>query len=450
MIPAPGRGPSVLLPLGYLVAAAGAFLLAALSLPWLAPELAGHYYQPRIFALTHTVTLGWITLTIMGASYQIIPIVLERPVWSERLGRWQFALLAVGIAGMVGHFFIGEWSGLLWGAGLVALGTIAHLVNAVMTVRGLRQWTFTARLVAMALAGFALTLVFGLVLAVNRLWMFLPPATFPLVHAHFHLALLGWVLPMVIGVAARLYPMFLLAREPGGWPGRAQLWGICLGVPAVVIGILASRWLLAAGAVAVAGAVLGHGLWVFAMARTARRPRLDWGLRLVLVGSLFLAPATLLGLAHALDLVSGPRLALAYAVLTLGGWASLTIAGMMLKIVPFLVWYRAYSPRVGRTPVPTLAELAWPRVEGLAFALLSIGMAGLAVAAVVGEVSAIRAAGLIVAAGALAFAATLARVLGHLRSVHGLARRSAGDQRAGSADQPGRSPVPRQAPGVTR
>jgi cbb3-type cytochrome oxidase subunit 1 len=129
MIPASGCGPSVLLPLRYLVAAAGAFLLAAVSLPWLERELAGHYYQPRILALTHTATLGWITLTIMGASYQIIPIVLERPIWSERLGRWQFALLAVGIVGMVGHFFIGEWSGLLWSAGFVALGTVAHLTT---------------------------------------------------------------------------------------------------------------------------------------------------------------------------------------------------------------------------------------------------------------------------------------------------------------------------------
>jgi hypothetical protein len=115
---------------------------------------------------------------------------------------------------MVGHFFLAEWSGLLWAAGLVTLGTIAHLVNAVMSVRGLRQWTFTAWLVAGALVGFALTLLFGLALAANHLWMFLPPATFPLIHAHFHLALLGWVLPMVIGVAARVY---FVARSHG-WP----------------------------------------------------------------------------------------------------------------------------------------------------------------------------------------------------------------------------------------
>jgi hypothetical protein len=437
MIAPPGRGPSALLPLRYLLAAAGAFTLAALGVPWLAPELAGHYYQPRILALTHAVTLGWITLTIMGASYQIIPIVLERPVWSERLGRWQFLLLVAGTAGMVGHFFIGEWSGLVWGAGLVALGTGAHLVNVALTVRGLGQWTFTARLVAGALVGLAATLLFGVALAANRVWTFLPPATFPLVHAHFHLALLGWVLPMVIGVAARVYPMFLLAREPAGWPGRVQSWGLALGVPAVVLGILASRWLLVAGSLAAAAAVLAHALWVLDMVRTARRPRLDWGLRLVLGGAIFLVPGTLLGLALALDLAAGPRAALAYAVLTLGGWASLTIAGMMLKIVPFLVWYRAYSPRVGRAPVPTLAQLSSPVVEGLACWLLVLGMAILAVAVSLGHASAIRAGGVIVAAGAAAFAATLGRVVAHLGSGRAVSGRPAGDH--GGA--PGRAPV---------
>jgi hypothetical protein len=68
-------------------------------------------------------------------------------------------------------------------------------------------------------------------------------------------------------------------------------------------------------------------------------------------------------------------------------------------------------------PVPTLAQLSWPGAEVLAFVLLTTGMAGLALAAIVGEVWAIRAAGAIVAGGALAFAAVLARVIGHLRSV---------------------------------
>jgi cbb3-type cytochrome oxidase subunit 1 len=84
-------------PLTYLVCAAVAFLAAAQGVAWLAPEPAGHYYHPRVLALTHTVTLGWVTLAIMGASYQLIPIVLEREIWSERLARWQLAVLVVAV-----------------------------------------------------------------------------------------------------------------------------------------------------------------------------------------------------------------------------------------------------------------------------------------------------------------------------------------------------------------
>lgn len=414
MPPAPGRGVSPMLPLSYLMAATAAFVVAALAVPWLAPALAGHYYQPRVLALTHTITLGWITLTIMGASYQIVPIVLGRPIWSERLARWQLALTAIGIVGLVAHFFIGEWSGLLWAAGLVTLGVGLHLVNAILSVRGLAAWTFTARLVALAHVGLGLTALYGTLLGLDKVVRFMPGDLFPNLHAHVHLALLGWVLPMVIGVAARVYPMFLLAREPAGWPGRVQLWGLGLGVPAVVVGILASRWLLAAGALAVAGAVMAHGAWVYAMVRGSRRPALDWGLRFVLTGALALVPATGLGLALALDVLAGPRVALAYVALALGAWASLTIAGMMLKIVPFLVWYRVYGPRAGREPVPSLPDLGWPAGERLAWALLSLGFATLAGALALGEVEWIRGAGLLVAAGALAFAATLGRVLHHL------------------------------------
>jgi hypothetical protein len=403
-----------LLPLSYLAVAVTAFLLAALGVPWLAPELAGHYYQPRVVALTHVVTLGWITLTIMGASYQLIPVVLERPIWSARLARWQLAALAIGISGMVGHFFIREWTGFLWAAGLVALGTAAHLVNVGLSLCGLTRWTLTARLMVVALGGLGLTAVFGLLLGADRLWKILPGDFFSMLHAHFHLALLGWVAPMVLGVAARVYPMFLLTREPGGWPRSVQFWGLVLGVSGLVLGLLVQPALAGPAAVAVATAVAGHLWWVIRIAHDRRRPALDWGLRFVLTGAAFLAPATALGLAFALGLLHGPRPALAYAVVTLGGWVSLTIAGMMLKIVPFLVWLRVYSPHAGRAPVPTLAQLSWPAGEALAFALLVGGVLGVAAAVAVGHIAWIRGAGMLLALGAATLALTIARILSHL------------------------------------
>jgi hypothetical protein len=86
----------------------------------------------------------------------------------------------------------------------------------------------------------------------------------------------------------------------------------------------------------------------------------------------------------------------------------------MLKIVPFLVWYRAYGPRAGREAVPTLAQLSSDRTERAAFLLLAPGFAALALAAWLGNLALLRAAGAAVALGALAFAVTLARVLHHV------------------------------------
>ncbi|HTY80809.1 MAG TPA: hypothetical protein VMI34_23495 [Candidatus Bathyarchaeia archaeon] len=413
---APGitRAPATMLPLSYLMAAAVAFLLACAGAASLAGPLTAHYYQPRVVALAHTVTLGWISLSIMGASYQLIPVVLERTMWSERLGRWQLGMLLTGIAGMVTHFFIGRWPGLLMAAAMVALGAGMHLVNVAMTLRGLGRFSFTARLMTMGFAGFGLTALFGLLLGADRIWKFLPTAFFPTLHAHFHLALLGWVAPMIMGVSARAYPMFLLAPEPDGWPAPAQLWGLALGVPAVVGGLTAWPALVLPGAFAVSAAVVGHLTWVARMARDRKRPRLDWGLRFVLTGGAFLFAGAALGLGLALDLFSGPRVAMAYTALALGGWASLTIVGMMLKIVPFLVWYRVYSSRAGRAPVPTLAQLGWPAAEGLAYGLLTCGMAGLAAALAAGSAPLILAAGAVLAAGSLCFCTTLARMLWHL------------------------------------
>jgi hypothetical protein len=131
-------------------------------------------------------------------------------------------------------------------------------------------------------------------------------------------------------------------------------------------------------------------------------------------GAASLALAAALGLALAFGAASGPRWALAYGVVVLGGWASLTIVGMMLKIVPFLVWYRVYAPLAGRAPVPSLAQLGRPTIEAVAFVALAGGLVALAVGAGLGDAGVIRAAAAVVLVGAVAFAAAVAGILHHL------------------------------------
>jgi hypothetical protein len=316
---------------------------------------------------------------------------------------------------MVGHFWTGRWAGLAWAAALVGASALCHVANVALSLRALSRWTFTAGGLALGLAGLALTVAFGITLAATHGRDVFPGGILAGVQAHFHLALLGWIAPMILGVAARVYPMFLLAPEPRGRGARLQLWGLGLGVPALVAGLLLGQdALLLPGAATVAGALAVHVTWVVGFARHRKRPTLDRGLRFALTGTAYLGPAAALGLALALGLAGGPRLATAYAVLALGGWVSLTIAGMMLKIVPLLVWYHVYASRAGREPVPTLAELAWPAAERLAYGLLTGGTGALAVAVAVGARPAVTASGAAVAAGAVTFAAALGRTLLHL------------------------------------
>src|SRR5262249_12206979 len=257
-------------------------------------------------------------------------------------------------------------------AGLVAIAVAAHVVNLAFTLRAVEASSLLARFVIVALAGISLTTLAGLALAFHHLHPFLPGDFYARLGAHVHLAVLGWVLPMILGVSAQTYPMFLLGSGHDVRLERIQFWGVVVGVPAVLVGLLVSRVVAVGGAIVVTATVAAHVTSIAGMLSRHKVPRFDWPLRFLLTAAALLVPATLVGLALVFELAAGPRWALAYGVLVLGGWVSLTIVGMMLKIVPFLTWYSAYSHLAGRAAVPSVAQLEWPAAEALAF----FGLAG--------------------------------------------------------------------------
>ena len=66
--------------------------------------LLGHFYRPELLSITHTVTLGWITMLMMGMSARLVPRALGVEVRSRRLLLVQFLLMLIGYTGMVFHF----------------------------------------------------------------------------------------------------------------------------------------------------------------------------------------------------------------------------------------------------------------------------------------------------------------------------------------------------------
>ena len=72
---------SVRLPGQHFAAALFYLVTGAVALVWIAPELAiGAYPSPHVAGITHLFTLGWLTTTIFGALYQLLPVALGAPL----------------------------------------------------------------------------------------------------------------------------------------------------------------------------------------------------------------------------------------------------------------------------------------------------------------------------------------------------------------------------------
>src|SRR5690606_28617244 len=81
------------------------FVLLCTLLFFSASTLGGHYFSPSILAIVHTAALGWGTMVIFGAAYQLLPVICERELYSTPLALLSYFLLTIGTCGMIWSFW---------------------------------------------------------------------------------------------------------------------------------------------------------------------------------------------------------------------------------------------------------------------------------------------------------------------------------------------------------
>jgi hypothetical protein len=401
------NAPPFVLP-GEHFAAAVVFLLAgALGLVLAAPDLArGSFSSLRVIAVAHLFTLGWITTSIMGALYQFLPVAAGQPIRWARLAHVTFALYAPGLAAFVAGLALGRAALLLVGAATFGSGVLLFTVNLAATLKRARTRDVTWWALCCADFFLFITLLIGLALAGNLRWGFLGGGRLVALGTHLHIALAGWVLLVMVGVAHRLLPMFLLSHGAGDRFARAAV--ALLAAGAAVLTTLhhapapLARWLPAA--------LLAAGLLAFlaqaaSFYRHRHRPALDPGMRLAAVALALLGIALVLAAPVAFASPS-PRVVTAYVLLLVLG-IGLFVAAHYYKIVPFLVWYHRFGPLAGKRAVPRVNELYSARAATVATSLLALGVIGLAAAVLAGAPVATRAAAVVFLAGATIEAAQM-------------------------------------------
>jgi hypothetical protein len=344
-------------PFGVLIAAF--ILLKTGNASYLSP------WMPHAVALTHAGTVGVLAMGMIGALYQMTPVVAGAPVPFTWLAHMVHGLILAGLIGFIWRLLGGPavamsvsivCFSIALPAFLLPLGwALLRAPTKDITVQGMRVAVLS--LVVITLIGLFMSSGFaGGEFSPRRvLWMQL----------HLTLALLGWVGGLIVAVSWQVIPMFYLAstvnKSTKRWLLVLFVTGLVL--PVIVVftssestGLISTQRLTAIAALPAAlVAWYYHPALILRALTKRKRKRSDASLLFWQAGmgiALLLIPV-----ATAALLLPDPRWQVLFGWLAIWGWAATIMHGMLSRIVPFLVWFHRYSAKVGLEIVPSMRSL---------------------------------------------------------------------------------------------
>jgi len=352
------QAPPLAIPGAFFLTAPVALMAAGFIALITGPEGLSTRWSPAILAITHLFTLGYLGSIMLGAMYQVVPVVAGVPVPGARAAHAVLAAWVGGVAALVAAFLSGDPRWFVAAPLLLGVAALGFAVPVAVALARAPSRTPTVLGMKVAMAAFALVITVGLALAGRRAGLPLPIVDFlALVDGHAALGALVWVGGLLAAVSWQVVPMFYLAPAPPPWstrPAVALFATTLAAIPAVVLLGGGPFFVVIAAAPAIAVAWVLHPV-VTAQAIVGRkRKRADYSLRFWLAGLGFAGVAALLlPVAWAWE----PRGVLLLGWTAAFGWAGLVTHGMLSRIVPFLVWFHRFSPLVGRVRVPSMREL---------------------------------------------------------------------------------------------
>jgi hypothetical protein len=359
--PATVKNTSYKVVLPFYLYAALSFLAATIFLLSSTQAFTGHYFHPHILAITHTMALGWGTMIILGASHQLVPVLIESKLFSNVLAYISFIFAAIGIPLLVYGFYVFNmgWPA-LWGGCFVVLAILAYLINIAISISKSKHESIHAVFVFTATSWLLLTTILGLAQVHNFTAMLLPESSLHYLTLHAHAGIIGWFLLLIIGVASRLIPLFLISK----YNNVKLLWWIFGLINAALLLFIAlffypdNKALLFIPVLAVFIAISLFIYYCYQAYKQRIRKQVDEQMKLSLLSVAMLVLPVLLLIIVIIFLIttSGEKLnlILSYGFLIFYGWITAIILGMTFKTLPFIVWNKVYHHRsgLGKTPNP--------------------------------------------------------------------------------------------------
>lgn len=220
--------PPLDVPLRFFLTAPFFGIIAGLIILFSGSELWASRWHPATLALTHSLTLGVITMTMAGALLQLLPVLAGQGVHRvRRLAGLTHSGLVIGSLLLTISFITPLYwhSATPWlkGAALACLGL--SLLSYTLSLARLLFNNFSDKTslnaMRLGLLAFIITIGLGIVLLLNNLW----PQWFSLSKAYTDLhagwGLVGWVSLLIMAVSFQVLPMFHVAPS---FPARSGHW----------------------------------------------------------------------------------------------------------------------------------------------------------------------------------------------------------------------------------
>jgi hypothetical protein len=349
--------------LPFYIYAAFSFLIACILLLAFTTVADQHYFNPKTLALTHTLALGWGTMIILGASHQLVPVLVEGKLFSNTLAYLSFIFAAMGIPLLVYGFytFNMRWPAQAGGIA-VNLAISFYIINLTASILKTKCKSVSAIFILAAAIWLLSTTFFGLVLVFNFSYPILKNSSPGYLALHAHMGIIGWFLLLVLGVASRLIPLFLISK----YTNNKLLWFIFACINLGLIGFISyklwtlSKLLLPLFVLLIFSGVVLFLYYCFKAYKLRIRKKVDEQMKVSLLSVLMiLLPVICIIGALIFFLADHQRynIVLLYGFCIFFGWVTAMIFGMTFKTLPFIVWNKVYHHLASNIKTPSPKEL---------------------------------------------------------------------------------------------
>jgi len=322
------------------------------------------YFNTKILAITHMAVLGWATMIVFGALYQLIPVVFETSLYSEKLAKFTFWIFGFSILFLTYAFWVGSFSGLLIYASLLTFSALfLFVINVILSYRNSKKKNISSKFIITAIIWLAATEFVGTLIALNFKYIFLTETHLFYLKIHATIGLIGWFLLLIIGVGSTLIPMFLVSHQLN--EKKLKIAYILINVGLLGLSL---NWFLVNYTViaplfwlAIAVGVLFFFSFVFEAYNKRIRKKLDIGMKHTLISML----SVFLPIVISLIVMMGfgmeekflIRVTTLYGFTVIFGFITTLILGQTYKTLPFVIWLDKYKGLVGKTKTPMPREL---------------------------------------------------------------------------------------------